>query len=428
VRPPEQTAVLKVWWRVVPLLIPVVFCAYLDRVNLGFAALTMNRALGLTETQFGLAGGLFSLGYAAASIPSTLMLHRIGARRWISAMMLMWGISSMAQAFATTPQQLMGLRLAIGVAEAGLAPGTVLYIGRWFPASYRGRVLASFFLINPVSQMLAGAVSSLLLTVDGFWGLAGWQWIFLGEGLPSLLVVGFVFGRLPDTMADAPWLTSEEVGLLGTATHEDEAPGRASAAGGAGIRQALANGRIWLLVAVSAGLGTSGIGTIVFLPLIVKSMGFSIPATGLVAALPAAAAAAALPLWGLWVDKTRQREVIVASGCGLIAVGLLGAALLLPSAWAIVPVGVALVAFFGCLPAFWSLPAALLTGAGAAAGIALINLVGNLGQFAGPYLLGRLSDLEHSYTGGLIRLSVVAAIAAVIASVPRGKNRAVAFS
>jgi MFS family permease len=191
----ERRTILAIWRRIVPLLSPVLFFAYLDRVNLGFAALTMNQDLHLTNTQFGTAAGCFAVGYAVAGIPSTLMLHRLGARRWISLTMLIWGLCSAATAFVTRPQELFGVRALLGMAEAGLAPGVVLYTSRWFPSEYRGRMFGTLFMINPLSQLIGSPLSSVLLAADGRLGLAGWQWLFIVEALPTLLLAAVVFGR-----------------------------------------------------------------------------------------------------------------------------------------------------------------------------------------------------------------------------------------
>jgi len=411
----ESHTVRTIGRRIMPLLAPALFFAYLDRVNLGFAALTMNRDLQLTNTQFGTAAGCFAAGYVIAGIPSTLMLHRVGARRWISLTMLTWGLCSAATAFVTRPQELFSVRLLLGMAEAGLAPGIVVYLGRWLPSEYRGRMFGALFIINPLSQLIGSPLSSVLLAADGRLGLAGWQWLFIVEALPTLVLAAVVFAALADQPSEARWLSAEQAQWLNRRLAAQQLSVPASAGPGAGWR-VLADKRVWMLAAIATGIGTSGIGTLIFLPLIIHSMGFSVWSTGFVAAAPAAVAAAALPLWGVWADRVRSREWVVAAGCGLIACGLLGTAVLLPSAWAIAPLCLAVAAFFGCLPAFWALPAAFLTGIGAAAGIALINVAGNLGQFAGPYLLGRLADLSHTHTSGLLCLAAIAAVAAALAA------------
>ena len=411
----EQGTVAKVWWHVMPLLIGGLLVAHLDRANLGFAALTMLRDLGLSNTQFGAASGAFALGYMAFGVPSTIMLHRWGARRWIALMMAVWGIFSAATAFVSGPTQLFIARLGVGAAEAGFAPGAVLYISRWFPSEYRGRILASLFFIIPVSQIIGGPLSSgLLVSLSGIAGLKGWQWLLLLEALPAVAWAVVMAGALSDTPVKAAWLSAAQVNWLTERLRADELQGGATLRPGS-VQQAFASLRVWALAIISADLGTSAIGTLIFLPLIIRSMGFSIGATGVVLALPSVVGAVLLPLWGLWADRSRNCELVVAVGCGAMAAGLLATAILLPSPWALIPLSAVLAAFFGILPPFFNLPSAYLSGSGAAAGIGFISVAGNLGQAVGPYVLGHRFDLDHSYTSGLAWLAAIAAGATLIA-------------
>jgi len=410
----EQQTVAKIWWHVIPLFSGGLFIAHLDRANLGFAALTMLRDLGLSNTQFGAASGAFALGYMAFGIPSTLMLHRWGARRWISLMMVAWGIFSAATAFVSGPTQLLIARMGLGAAEAGFAPGAVFYISRWFPSEYRGRILASLFFIIPLSQIIGGPLSSgLLVSLGGIAGLKGWQWLLLLEALPSVVWAVVMAGALSDSPAKAGWLSAAQISWLTERLRADEQQGGATLRPSS-VRQAFGSPRVWALAIISAGLGTSAIGTLIFLPLIIRSMGFSIGATGLVLALPSVVGAVLLPLWGLWADRSRSCEFVVAVGCGAMAAGLLVTAVLLPSPWALIPLSAVLAAFFGILPPFFNLPSGFLSGSGAAAGIGLISVAGNVGQAVGPYVLGHRSDLDHSYTSGLAWLAVIAAGATLI--------------
>ena len=202
----QHHTLLAIWWRVVLLWVPVLFVAYLDRVNLGFAALGgMNHALHLSNTQFGTAAGVFSFGYAAAGIPSTVMLHRWGARRWISLTMVVWGVCSGATAFVNQPAELYGIRVLLGMAEAGLAPGAVVYFSQWFPSEYRGRVFGTFFVINPISQLIGGPLSSVLLNTDGWLGWAPWQWLFIIEAAPTLVLDSTATMSAESVTRHAPW-------------------------------------------------------------------------------------------------------------------------------------------------------------------------------------------------------------------------------
>jgi MFS transporter, ACS family, tartrate transporter len=399
----------KVWRRIVPLMALVLFFSYLDKVNIGFAALTMNADLGFSNTVFGAGAGSFAIGYALFAIPSTLLLHRLGARRWIAVIMIAWGVCSAATAFVETPRQLLAIRLLLGMAEAGFNPGVILYFTYWFPSEYRGRVLGSFLFIMPVGLSIAAPISSWLLGWDGVLGLAGWQWLFIVEALPTVLLAALVWYALTDQPADANWLAPTAKDWLVKRLAAERAQIKTPTRGMAAVRQVLANKRVWLLTVVNLGVGTSGIGAVIFLPLVIQSMGFSISSTGLLAALPSAVAAALLPVWGYWTDRARNRESVVAAACACIAGGLLGAAWLLPSAWALAAVCIAMVGFYGSIAAFWTLPSAFLTGASAAAGIAFINIAGNLGTFTGPSLIGWLADRSGSYSSGFSFLALLAA-------------------
>jgi ACS family tartrate transporter-like MFS transporter len=410
----ERETMKKTAWRIVPLLALVLMFNYLDKVNLGFAAVTMNQALGLSKANFGAGAGFFAFGYALFAIPSTLMLHRWGARRWIGITMIAWGLCSAATAFVKHPQGLYVVRFFLGMAEAGFTPGAMLYFSYWFPNRYRGRVLGIFLLIYPLGLIVGGPASSGLFLLDGVAGLAGWQWLFLVEALPTLALSFLVFGFLIDRPADASWLSPMEKSWLnGVLTHEKK---EALGAKGESGWQSFKNKRVWMLAIVSLGLATSGIGPLFFLPLMIRSIGFSVIHTGLIVALPGIAAAVSLPLWGIWTDRAQRRETVVAAACLAIALGLAGSAVLLPSPWTILALSVAMVGFHGGLVSFWTLPTTFLVGASAATGIAFINIAGNLGTFTGPYLLGWLADQTQTYTLSLICLAAIAIATALYVS------------
>jgi ACS family tartrate transporter-like MFS transporter len=409
----ERRTMHKVWWRIVPLLTLVLLFNYLDKVNIGFAALTMNQALGFSNTVFGAGAGLFAIGYALFAVPSTLLLHRMGARRWMTVIAIAWGLCSAAMACVTRPSELFVVRLLLGVAEAGFTPGAILYFSYWFPSEHRGRSLSAFLLIYPLGLVIGGPLSSAVFAMDGALGLAGWQWLFLIEALPTVVLAAAVFCYITDRPIEAGWLTvAERAWLMERLTSDTPGPDPAHPKSGA--CQVFQNRRLWILAAVNLGLSTSGIGALFFMPLIIHSIGFSVTNTGLIAALPGIAAAAALPLWGFWTDRAGSREIVVAAACCLIAAGLLGTAYCLPAQSAIATLCIAMVGFNGCLVAFWTLPSAFLGGAAAATGIAFINIVGNLGTFTGPYILGWLSDHTHSYEVGMTSLGALAALSAAI--------------
>jgi MFS transporter, ACS family, tartrate transporter len=422
----ERNIMTRVWWRIIPLLTVVLFFSYLDKVNVGFAALQMNRALGFSNAVFGAGAGSFAVGYALFAVPSTLLLHRVGARRWISLIVLAWGACSAATAFVTRPEHLLASRILLGAAEAGFAPGVILYFSYWFPSEYRGRALSSFTFIQPVALIIGGPVSTALLSLNGVHGLAGWQWLFLIEALPTLLLALLVYGFLADRPDSATWLSMEEkrwlAGKLAGEKRRIEALHAETS-----LWRTLGNKRVLLLALVFLGISTSGTGTVFFLPLVIKSMGFSVANTGFISALPGIAAALSLPFWGLWVDRARSRELVVAAAGASIAVGLFGTAALLPHPLALVPLSFAMVGYFGFAPVFWTLPSTFLTGVSAAAGLAFINIAGNAGYLTGPPLLGRVSDVTHSYGTGLSCLAVVAAVISIVMGIHSVRSRAVPF-
>lgn len=420
----EAATMRRVGWRIVPLAGLMLLCAYMDKINIGFAALQMNADLGFSGSAFGLGAGAFAFGYALFALPSTMLLHRFGARRWLSLIMVAWGLCSAATAFVTNVESLVLVRFALGMAEAGFSPGIILYFSYWFPEAYRGRVLGWFLFVHPLALVICGPLSGLLLTLDGALGLAGWQWLFLVEAAPTLIVALFVFRLLTDVPATASWLPADERSWLAGRLADERSTIEATSGGRVSIRHALADRRVWLLGFVNLAVGTAGIGSLFFTPLIVQSMGFSDVGTGLMVALPGLIGGITLPLWGWWTDRARTRERVVAAACLMLALGLAAEAALLPSAWAIIPLCIAMIGFNGMIVAFWTLPSSFLVGVGAAAGIATINIAGNLGTFSGPYLLGWLSDVTRGYGTGLVALAAIALVAAgsILAS-PRLSRR-----
>jgi MFS family permease len=410
----ERRTIRRVGWRVVPLMALVFLTGHLDRVNIGFAALRMNEDLGFSNTVFGTGAGFFALGYVLAAIPSALMLHRIGARRWIAIMMLAWGLCSAATAFVTTPSQLLFVRALLGAAEAGFAPGAIYFFSRWFPGEYRGRVLGAFLLINPLAFVVGGPVSAALLTWDGIGQLAGWQWLFLIEALPTIPLALIVLRYLDSGPHEAQWLRIEERVWLESRLEAEARASHADRENGA-LRQVIRLPRVWHLCALSLAFSTAGVGIMFFLPLIVRATGFSQSVTGWVVTLPAIVGGLSLPLWGRWTDRAISREYVVAAACAMLAFGLACAALTLPSHWAILALCIAMAGYNGCVVAFWPLAPAFLVGALAAAGIAVINVVGNLGIFFGPALLGWMTDRTGSHASGLACLSLAATVAVILA-------------
>jgi MFS transporter, ACS family, tartrate transporter len=414
----ERETMTQIRWRIVPLLASALVLDVLDRGNLALAAVQMKQALGLSNAALGVAGGFVGIGYAIAAIPSTLALQRVGARRWMSLLMLVWGLCSAGTALVSNRGELAFARVLLGIAEAGFSPGLILYLTYWLPSEYRGRVLASILMVTSLASVLGGPMGSGLLSLDGFLGLAGWQWLFIAEGLPTVVLACVVFRFLPDRPADARWLTPPQRDWL-TERLAAQARSVAAAQGHSLGWHALTNVWVVLLGVAYLGMLTSGNVLGSFLPLIIRSMGFSVGHVGFVLALPPLLGMLSQPLWGAWSDRAQRREIVVVAGCLTQALGLCCAGALLPSPWALVPLTVAVISRLGTTAPFWTLPPAFLTGTSVAAGIALINLAGNFGGFTGPSLMGWASDATGSYGGGLIvgaaPVVVSAAILAVMA-------------
>ena len=412
----ERETMARIWRRIVPLLACALMLEALDRGNLALAAVQMKQALGLSNTALGVAGGFIGIGYAIASVPSTLALQRVGARRWMSLLMIVWGLCSAGTALVSSRDELVFARILLGFAEAGFGPGLLLYLTYWLPSEYRGRTLASILMVTPIVGVLSQPLGGGLLSLDGFLGLAGWKWLFIVEGLPTVVLACVIFRFLPDRPANAGWLTPAQRDWL----MEKLAAQAQSVATIQGHRigwRALTNPWVVLLAVSFLGMLTSGNVLASFQPLIVKSMGFSVGQLGFVLAVPALLAGLSQPLWGIWTDRSQRREIVVVAGCLMQALGLCCAAALLPSPWALVPLAVAQISRLGTTAPFWTLPPVFLTETSAAAGIALISLAGNFGGFTGPALMGWGSDATGGYGGGLLLGAVPVVISAVILTV-----------
>src|SRR5580698_661701 len=425
----EKRVIGKVMWRLIPFLILCYFVAYLDRVNVGFAKLHMDQALGLSEAAFGLGAGLFFVGYFIFEVPSNLFLERVGARVWIARIMITWGIVSAAFAFIpwissttgvpTTPVFYF-LRLLLGACEAGFFPGIIFYLTLWFPAVYRARVISMFMLAIPISSIIGSPISGLLLGVTG-WGLEGWQWLFILEALPSVLVGIGVLLYLTDFPAQARWLQKDEIAWLenvqATEKKNKEKVEHLS------LVQALTDPRILLCALVYFCLNAASYGVAFFLPTIIKGFGVSDTQTGLLAALPFVFGGIGMVLLGRHSDRTMERKGHVAAALLMATVGvglsgLVSNPVVIMALLCFAQIGISAVP-----PMFWPLPASFLTGASAAAGIAAINSLGNLSGFAGPFLMGYMKDLTGNFTVGLLLLAGCALVGAGVSATLRIDQR-----
>jgi ACS family tartrate transporter-like MFS transporter len=390
--------------RLLPFLMLCYFCAYLDRVNVSFAALTMNRDLGLSAAAYGFGAGLFFLGYVAFEVPSNLILERVGARRWIARIMVTWSLVSSATAFVAGETSFYLVRLALGLAEAGFFPGIILYLTYWFPARERARIVGTFMVAVPLSAAFGGPVSGLILTAaDGALGLAGWQWLYLIEAAPSLVLGVLALRVLTDRPAKADWLTADERAGLAARLAQDERPAEAERP----LSAALLQPRLLGLALVYFGLSTGLYAVGMWLPQIVSGFGLGPLATGFVSAAPYGAAAAVMVPWTRRSDATGERAWH--TGGPAIAAGLaLGVASQASGPLvSILALGAAAMGVFAALPTFWTLPTALLSGRAAAGGIALVNAVGGLGGFVGPSLMGWIKDATGRFDHALAAVGLL---------------------
>jgi MFS family permease len=407
---PQQQAVLaKVALRFVPLLTLAYVINYLDRTNIGVASLTMNQDLGFSQTEAGVGAGILFLGYTVFEIPSNLALYRFGARRWIARIMITWGLVSVATAWVYDVNSYYVARFALGVAEAGFFPGVAYYFAAWFPTQYRTRMLAWFLVAIPVSSAIGGPISGLLLEMNGFLGLLGWQWLFIVEGLPAVVLGLVVLRVLADRPETAAWLSADEQRLLNAMLAEEkrERPKTSLAA--------LGDIRVVMLAAIQFGftIGSYGIG--IFLPQIIKAFGLSNLLASVLSAVPYIFASVAMLWWAWRVDRTGKKIGNLALAC---AVGVMGLFASVASGNVVVALAALTVALIGITSAraiFWPIPTRFLSGVGAAAGLAFINSIGTIGGFAGPSLMGWLRDFTGSFEAGLIVMAGFLVAASLLA-------------
>ena len=413
----------KVSRRLIPFLALLYFVAFLDRVNIGFAALTMNEDIGLSAAAYGLGAGIFFIGYVIFEVPSNLILARVGARAWIARIMISWGILSAGMAFVSSPMQFYVMRFLLGVAEAGFFPGVIYYLGCWFPMQYRARILGAFFVALPVSGVIGAPLSTWLLGLDGF-GLVGWQWMFILEGLPAVVLGFVVLSYMTNRPADAAWLApGERAWLEGELARER---GHVEKTNHLTLLQSLTDIRVIAFGFVYFGLIIGLYAVNFWLPQMVKSLGtLTNLQVGLVIMVLCASSGAAMVLWGLHSDRTGERRWHVVLPALVAAATLACAAALTGSATAsLVAIGLGFVAICAALPTFWTLPAAILTGTAAAGGIALINSIGNIGGFVGPVLLGQVKESTGNYALALwILAAILVAVSLIVLGVVRGPSK-----
>ena len=404
----------KVKRRVLPLIVLLYFIAFLDRNNVGFAKLTMSEDIGLSATAYGLGAGIFFIGYAIFEIPSNAGMLRFGARKWIARILVTWGFFATAMAAVQGEVSFYVIRFLLGAAEAGFFPAIILYLTFWFPARQRVAVLGIFILAQPISNAIGAPISGLLLNLDGLAGLAGWQWMFIAEGVPAMLLAIVALKAMTDYPRDAMWLTVEERTWLQNRMDAEDV------AKGAGHKHSFMAGlkdpRALVFAALYFGLVMGIYGLSLWLPSIVKAMGhLSNTQVGFIVPIPYACAAVFLIFWSRHSDRTGERVGHTSGAMVLAAIGLVASGFLLQASpiLALVAICVGAMGIFSAISPFWELPSAALAGAAAASGIALINSLGNLGGFAAPYAVGVLVDKTGDSKSGLLMLAAVLFITAV---------------
>jgi MFS family permease len=404
----------KTAWRFVPVLFLAYIFNYLDRINVGFASLTMNKDLGLTATQFGLGAGLMFVSYCLFEVPSNLVMYRFGARRWIARIMISWGIAAAATMYVVGPRSFYLIRFVLGAAEAGFHPAVIFFFAQWFPAQYRPRVIAWFLGAIPISSLLGGPLCGLLLQMNGFLGLAGWKWLFILEGVPAVFTGIATFYLLGDEPKTASWLNAAERTALVTMLAEEkrERPHR-------DLLAALKDARVLILSGIIFTFTLGSISMAVWLPQILKGYGLSTLKIGFVASIPYFFGIIASIIWARYAGRTGKAELSLTIAMLVTVVGLVFSVLsgaLLP---ALVGITIGLIGLTSSRAVFWSIPPNFLTGIAAAGGIAFINSVGNLGGLAGPVMVGYLKDRTGSPRSGVLGMAVVLLLGTLLAALLR---------
>lgn len=402
----------KVFWRIVPFIMLCYVVAYLDRINVGFAKLQMSQDLGFSETVFGLGAGIFFLGYFLFEVPSNLIMYRVGAKMWIARIMITWGLISASFIWVSSPNMFYFLRFMLGMAEAGFYPGIILYLTQWYPSHRRAKIIAVFMSAIPISGIFGNPLSGWIMDrFNGMSGWHGWQWMFVIEAVPAILIGIAVLFVLENNIRKAKWLSEPEKDFLEKEIHEDH-HGKESPKSTAAIFK---DARVWHMCLIYFCFVMGQYGLTFWLPTLVKASGvsgnFNI---GLISAIPFLSAVVAMNLLGRSADARRERRWHLVIPALMAAVGFVVSALAAQNTVvAIIFLSIAACGVLSCAPLFWSLPTSFLSGTAAAAGIAVINSVGNLAGFVSPYLIGMLKDYTHSNQSGMFMLAGMLVIGAI---------------
>jgi len=421
--PIAESALRKVRWRLIPFLFLLYIVAYLDRVNVGFAAIDMNRDLGFSAAVYGMGSGVFFLSYTLLEVPSNLMLTRFGPRLWIARIMFTWGVFSTAMIFVNGAVAFYVLRFLLGAAEAGFFPGIIFYLTHWFPARERARAVGLFMTATAMAGVIGAPISSALLQFDGVFGLKGWQWLFLIEGLPAILLVPVVLMTMTERPADATWLTTDERDWLSREMAVEQAQ---TAHAHVTLRGALLSARLWVVSVPYLCIVIAFYGVSFWLPQIVQAnSGLGSATVVLLSAIPYVAATIGLVVVGASSDRYAERRWHVAVPCLIGAAGFV-LTVIAPQTLAVALAALSMAAFgiWGTLGPFWTLPTAFLRGTAAAGGIALVNSVGNVGGFIGPILVGWIRESTGQFAPGLLTLAGILVLGAVVVvTMPRSQNQ-----
>jgi ACS family tartrate transporter-like MFS transporter len=405
----DERVFAKCAWRLIPLMAVLYVVNFLDRVNVGFAALSMNKDLAFTPSVYGIGAGALFVGFFAFSVPSTVILEKYGVRRWLFGTLTIWGALSASTALVRTPLAFYTLRFLLGIAEAGFIPGMIVYLTYWFPKAYRARFGAGFLTAQPIAFIIGSPLSGVILSMDGVLSLKGWQWLFLLEGLPAVLFAFVVLIALPDTPAQASWLSAQEKQDIAARLSAESRVEHSD------LWRALLDPRVIALGMVNFGILFGLYGITLWLPQIVRAMGFSILATSFIVALPFIASVPAMILWGFSSDKRGERIWHVALPLLLAAAGFfLASATSSSNTISLLALSIALVGMYPVLSPIINLPSSFLGGEAGAAGTALSYAIGSLGAFFGPSMIGFIKEFTGGYSPAMVALACALVIAAMI--------------
>ena len=409
----EKSAMWKIYLRLLPFAVVAYFLAYIDRINVSFAALTMRDDLGISAATYGFALGTFYWGYFIFEVPSNVVLEKVGARLWIARIMITWGILAGVTAMVTGGTSFGVVRFFLGVAEAGFFPGLVLYFTYWFPTYHHARIVSGFLIGLPIAVAGGAPISTALLGLDGMFGLKGWQIMYIAEGVPTVLLGLATFFILTDRPAQAKFLTeAEKAWLSAKLASEREAK---EAVKKFSVMQGFFDPKVLLLALNYFGIVVASLGILFFVPQIIKSIGVTDNMTvGWLTMIPYISGGIGLVGWGLISDRMNERRWNLLGACVVSTVGLIIAGMTIGSWWAMVGLSIATFGFYGSKGPFWSMPPMFMTGTAAAASIAWINSIGNLGGFFGPWYVGIIKDWSGSYAGGLYGLAFLCLISSIV--------------